>query len=238
MGRQIRRVPLDFDWPLNKTWDGFVNPHWRECPEVERGNCHNGEDNNGAWLTAISHLIAGVGREGATTPEEREALRGRGCLSPHPYLTQWGQAPHTRGRSGEAPRMVVPDARMAEFVAGLSGGDHVDRWSGSEVAYGIRRKLIKAAKMPEDWGCCLVCGGTGQDPATLPAYEAWKPTPPPTGEGWQLWENTSEGSPVSIVFTSEGAFENYLVNSHGMTRASARAFMVATVAPTFVAAMR
>lgn len=36
MGRQLRRVPMDFDWPLNKTWKGFLNPHYKEdsvkCP--------------------------------------------------------------------------------------------------------------------------------------------------------------------------------------------------------------
>lgn len=31
-------------------------------------------------------------------------------------------------------------------------------------------------------------------------YEAWQETPPPAGDGWQLWENVSEGSPVSPVF--------------------------------------
>jgi ribonuclease R len=28
MGRELKRVPLDFDWPLNKIWDGFKNPHY------------------------------------------------------------------------------------------------------------------------------------------------------------------------------------------------------------------
>lgn len=26
MGRELRRVPLDFEWPLNKVWQGFLNP--------------------------------------------------------------------------------------------------------------------------------------------------------------------------------------------------------------------
>lgn len=28
MGRELRRVPLDFDWPLNERWKGFCNPHY------------------------------------------------------------------------------------------------------------------------------------------------------------------------------------------------------------------
>lgn len=36
------------------------------------------------------------------------------------------------------------------------------------------------------------------------ASEEWGETEPPTGDGWQLWETTSEGSPVSPVFSSAG----------------------------------
>jgi hypothetical protein len=34
------------------------------------------------------------------------------------------------------------------------------------------------------------------------ASEAWKETEPPVGEGFQLWETTSEGSPTSPVFST------------------------------------
>ncbi len=30
--------------------------------------------------------------------------------------------------------------------------------------------------------------------------DEWEGTEPPEGEGWQLWETTSEGSPISPVF--------------------------------------
>lgn len=28
MGREIKRVPLDFNWPRHKVWSGFLNPHY------------------------------------------------------------------------------------------------------------------------------------------------------------------------------------------------------------------
>lgn len=40
MGRQVRRVPLDFDWPLNKIWDGFLTPDRfdeEKCPDCKNG---------------------------------------------------------------------------------------------------------------------------------------------------------------------------------------------------------
>jgi len=29
MGREVKRVALDFKWPLNKIWDGLVNPYYK-----------------------------------------------------------------------------------------------------------------------------------------------------------------------------------------------------------------
>lgn len=26
MGRELRRVPLDFDWPIGQVWEGFLGP--------------------------------------------------------------------------------------------------------------------------------------------------------------------------------------------------------------------
>lgn len=37
MSRNVRRVPLDFDVPLNKTWKGFINPYFLECPKCMSG---------------------------------------------------------------------------------------------------------------------------------------------------------------------------------------------------------
>lgn len=35
MGRQLRRVPIDFDWPIGETWKGFINPHYGACHDCE-----------------------------------------------------------------------------------------------------------------------------------------------------------------------------------------------------------
>jgi len=31
MGRELKRVPIGFDWPLDKVWGGFVNPFYKQC---------------------------------------------------------------------------------------------------------------------------------------------------------------------------------------------------------------
>jgi hypothetical protein len=35
MGRQLRRVALDFKWPHNKVWKGFINPHYDKCHKCD-----------------------------------------------------------------------------------------------------------------------------------------------------------------------------------------------------------
>jgi hypothetical protein len=38
MGRELKRVPADFDWPLSTTWKGYLNPHsdkWETCAACE-----------------------------------------------------------------------------------------------------------------------------------------------------------------------------------------------------------
>jgi hypothetical protein len=42
MGREIKRVALDFDWPLNKVWRGYLLPQAR-CPECGYLPDDNGE---------------------------------------------------------------------------------------------------------------------------------------------------------------------------------------------------
>jgi hypothetical protein len=52
---------------------------------------------------------------------------------------------------------------------------------------------------------CLTCGGHGsveKYPGQRAEAEAWESSEPPAGDGWQLWETTSEGSPKSPVFAS------------------------------------
>ena len=42
--------------------------------------------------------------------------------------------------------------------------------------------------------------------------DAWEPIEPPTGEGWQMWETTSEGSPSSPVFATAEELAEWCVD--------------------------
>jgi hypothetical protein len=53
---------------------------------------------------------------------------------------------------------------------------------------------------------CPACGGSGDlpnpDEEERARAAAWEEREPPAGPGWQLWETTSEGSPISPVCAS------------------------------------
>lgn len=59
MGRQLKRVALDFNWPLGKTWEGFVNPHGKVCPDCPEGVAHNERLTPAEWEIESGHRQKG-----------------------------------------------------------------------------------------------------------------------------------------------------------------------------------
>lgn len=52
MGRELKRVPLDFNWPLNKPWKGFLNPHYKKAHKCEACD-GSGSSPEARWLKAL-----------------------------------------------------------------------------------------------------------------------------------------------------------------------------------------
>lgn len=86
--------------------------------------------------------------------------------------------------------------------------DQVNAWSGQMFGHDsincsvvIRNRCQRAGATYT----CDICKGHGSvwaSPEMERKSEEWKPEEPPTGDGWQLWETVSEGSPVTPVFAS------------------------------------
>ena len=254
MGREIRRVPLDFDWPLEKTWEGFLNPHGKPCPAAADNLCHHGETPAAQWLMAIARLLALIGDEAAAEPQQEE-LRARGRLFPHPYLTEWGQAPRcempadvreriaamTSSRDrvhaslaferDNPPKLAPFTPQLAELMQKLCGEGYRPS-PFSDNSYEFYRSLLRFAGVdPATWGHCKVCGGEGIDPAVKETHDAWTPTAPPEGPGWQVWETVSEGSPISPVFGTKEELIAYLVET-GYSQIAAEKFCDAGWVPS------
>lgn len=72
MGRELRRVPLDFDWPLNKPWKGFLNPFYGDDHRCTSCKDSRGYTNEALDLDDIvRHLLLAC-----------EASEGRGNQHP------------------------------------------------------------------------------------------------------------------------------------------------------------
>ena len=171
--RTLMRVPLDFDWPLHKVWRGYVNPHYRACPD-----CDNGNTSAGRALRRLVHLLLIAGECGLQEDEEV-----------HPWLREAG--------------IERVSADMTRLSAGLAGRAPLHRFGHDDLdLHAAYHKIVAAAGLSRRWGICKTCRGTALDPAVKKDHDKWRPTEPPQGKGWQLWETTSEGSPVSPVFAT------------------------------------
>lgn len=230
MGREVKRVPLSWDWPVGQTWQGYLMPeslHEAPCPAGD--TCLNGETAARAWVGKVAYLLLML-------DDDRSAQqRGRPM---HPYFDS---VPRPYGPPPTYDSNARPSADIAEFGAGLAGRegslmghDALDHWSTKE-------KVIRAAGLdPEVWGICPRCYGH----ATVEAYpgqraeaEAWEKSEPPTGEGWQLWETVSEGSPISPVLPTAEALAQWIAtpgNRDEMPYEAALRFVGEGWAPSFV----
>lgn len=225
MSREVRRVPLDFDWPHNKVWDGYLMPESLKSDPCDA--CRStGTTPARQWVDQIARLLLMLDEDLNQQQRDRPM---------HPYLRDTG----TRAWS------VRPSGDIAEFGTGLAGRpasfmghDAVDGWRATE-------KVIRAAGLdPGTWGKCLSCDGLGYSdkyPGQSVDAEAWECTEPPTGEGWQLWETVSEGSPISPVFAEKTGLVDWLCSdayrigiSTPMEREQAERFVDAGWAPSMV----
>ena len=200
MGREIKRVALDFDWPLNKRWEGFLSPDYRGCPACHRGG---GEKHGSAVLSNLVRMIALACTESLT---DRARLRP-GRSFPHPWLLQipFMESVKWPNEFSEIAQRLVGDLDPIDIAIG-----------SSRLEWKIHKKLLTLVDLPEDWGTCETCQGTGAHPEDRHIHDdiengVWKKTEPPKGEGWQMWGTVSEGSPITPVFATADELIDYMV---------------------------
>jgi hypothetical protein len=185
MGREVKRVALAFRWPLHMPWRGYVNPYSSQTckgcdgegvnPETKKiADDFYGRDYRGGWRDQI-------------TQDEVEALQAKG------RLRRWNR----EGGWEKVPGLTAAEVNAAQ-ARGFGGDfchDAINRWILVETR--ARRLGV--------YGSCEFCGGDGEVWATeaiKAAHEAWEDFEPPAGPGWQVWETTSDGSPITPVFAT------------------------------------
>ncbi len=207
MGREIKRVPLDFGWPLGETWSGYLPPDWRKCPSPD---CDNGSTVAGKWVEAIIYPLLML--------DEPDCGRGM-----HPWLQAIQLQPDRPPSSDIKAFCMALAGRESSFL----GHDAIDHWHALKV-------IVRAAGLPDDYFTCKVCSGHAIHPEDLAASEAWTRTEPPAGDGWQMWETVSEGSPITPVFATREKLVEHLVTVEAWDRSAADAFTREGWAPSLM----
>lgn len=263
MGREVKRVPVHFNWPTNKVWEGFINPH-RGPPK-----CNKCDGRGYSWLAKQLHdrwygYVEFKPDDRGSTPftvddDHVKAWAHRQCSrSPEFY----GSGPGAERR--EAERIIriwnsswshhLNDDDVAALIEGGRLMDLTHTWTKGPGWQPKSPPYIPTAREVNVWSCggfghdsinnwivikaecarqgvaseCDSCGGDGYkwnagNTVSRERYENWQSYEPPEGDGWQLWETVSEGSPISPVFaTAQGLAEHMAregdpVHGKGMT---------------------
>lgn len=284
MSREIRRVPLDFTWPLNKVWEGYLTPEqFREekCPDCRNGYSARAQNLFDLWYGYVPFRPEDNGSVPLTpsTPVVREFAERNVSRSPEYYGV--GETAVAR----EAQRLCglwngmwshhIADVDVSALVEAGRLTDFTHTWTRETGWQKIDPPVVPTAEQVNEWsirgfghdalnasvvvrarcereGVDDTCG-TCQGHSTLEAYEgqraegevwAEQDHEPPKGEGWQLWETVSEGSPVSPVFATAEELAQWLTTPDGgkaagpskrpMTIEQARGFVDAGWAPSFI----
>lgn len=242
MGREVKRVALDFDWPVGKTWAGYLNPHYfaKPCPHCKGGyspemkilsdrwyghlpfrpedrgsvpftpadapirafaerNVRNSPDYHGSGDPAIqreAERLCGHFNDSWShhlNDDDVAALVAAGRLMDLTHT--W--TPETRWQP-KAPAYIPTAREVNEWSIGGFGHDSINQWV-----------VCKAECARHGWPTeCAYCGGESEvwpSRAEKHIHDAWQQVEPPAGDGYQIWETVSEGSPISPVFaTPEG----------------------------------
>jgi hypothetical protein len=238
MGRKIMRVPLTFDWPLNKIWKGYLTPeelYGENCPDCERGQSWQYERLHALWYGHSSFDPAMTGSTPLTvdTPAVREFAERNVSRAPDFYGTgeaaivreaqrligMWNQQWCHHLSQADVDALLEAD-RLWEFTRTIVPGEgwqpkedfvrptaaQVNEWSVRSMGHdGINSYVVIKARCerygtPTECATCEGYAGLEKYPGQREELEAWEWEEPPTGEGWQLWETVSEGSPISPVF--------------------------------------
>ncbi len=242
MGREIKKVSLDFAWPLEKPWGGYINPYFSQtthCPHCKNGYSKianelqekwygNGEfkpEDNGSTPITVEHpyIVALAERNcnrWATIEFEKIRLRDM-------FNARW-----MHHLNQEEVNVLCEEGRLMDFTHTWKLGDgwkekspkyvptakEVNDWSLQGMGHDSTNCYIVVKHACEKLGVSSVCYHCNGEVTVWPSKEikelseSWKQTEPPKGEGYQLWETVSEGSPISPVFEKAEDLANWLMS--------------------------
>lgn len=206
MGRKLMRVAMDFDWPLNKVWQGYINPY---SPPKCRACDGKGESPEATamfnewygWDLPLSNGTWGY-RVGAWSRNLTQA--DVQALVDADRLWEFTHRPLNE----EQKKNCYPNGWTKEPNGYIPAAEEVNKWADNGIGHDSINAWVVVKARCEREGVpsqCKYCDGHGHIYASdehKRLHETWEDKEPPTGDGFQLWETTSAGSPQSPIFAS------------------------------------
>lgn len=253
MGREIKRVPFDFDWPMNEVWHGFKNPHYvaENCYKCDStGYSPRAEFFNKQWYGYVKFIPEDMGstpykflddcvqdcamwnlRDEIFSRDELDQEAARLCQffnsRWHCHLCQddvdalWEDERLQNSFDTKPTAKEVNDSYLQGF-----GHDSIN--CGTCIKARCERENVPYL--------CDKCEGYGviwPSKEAKELYEQWEPIEPPKGEGYQVWETVSEGSPVSPVFKTSESLVKWLMRQ-GYSETAATNFIKSEWVPSMI----
>jgi hypothetical protein len=217
MGRELKRVPINFEWEIGKLWCGYINPHEvHECKEC------NGSGYSKEYQKLHDEWYSFDNADYKPNPFRKDYRYNAAAWSNN--LTKDDvKALLKADRLWDFTRVPINDEQKEIVKQKIADGGNswlpfnngyvptpkeVNEWNlkglghdSSNAWYCVKARLKREGKPYE----CSKCKGTGenwQHPKAKSLYKNWKSYDPPTGDGFQLWTTTTEGSPMTPVFSS------------------------------------
>lgn len=255
MSRELKRVPLTFNWPIGRTWGGYVNPFQSQsenCPHCQHGYSPTAtilsdqwygysdfkpEDRGSTPYLPTDKVVRNFAeRNVSRSPEyygqgeyviNKEAIRLCNLFN-----AQWNH--HL---DQEDVNALVEAERLMDFTHTWSRENgwvekspkyiptakEVNDWSISGMGHDSCNSYVCIKAACKKLGVSTTCEHCQGSATVWPSEEIkkqcedWKETEPPTGEGYQLWQTVSEGSPISPVFATADELAEWLATSDEYT---------------------
>lgn len=227
MGRELKRVSLNFKWEIGELWSGYINPHKRhECKQCE----------GMGWSKDYNKL------------KDEWYFTDDSFWKPNPYNSnaRYNTASWNNNLVQEDVQALIDEDRLWDFTRVPLNDEHKEIVK-KKIANGENSWLpfnngyIPTAREVNDWNLkgmghdslncsivvkaklkrqgkshlCSSCNGEGenwQHDKAKENYDNWESYDPPKGDGFQLWSTTSEGNPMTPVFKTLDLLCEYCEN--------------------------
>ena len=225
MGRELKRVPINFEWEIGKLWCGYINPH-----EVHKCKECNGSGNSKEYDNLSDEWYGNHAEENYKPNPFREGWRYNANAWNNNITEDDIKALLKADRLWDFTRVPINDEQKEIVKQKIANGGNswlpfnngyvptpqeVNEWNlkgmghDSINAWHCIKARLKREGKPYKCGKCKGTGENWQHPKAKSLYKNWKSYDPPTGDGFQLWTTTTEGSPMTPVFSSLEELCNY-----------------------------